>query len=138
MNNLRKSRTSIIATLAGSFLLLSGSLHAQGKGPAGTWTWSTPGRNGGPARTNALTLKVEGPKLTGKLGSPGRDGKVNETDVTNGKADGDKVSFTVVREFNGNSITSDYSGKVEGDKLTGKIETTRDGQKQARDWEAKR
>ena len=138
MNTSRHSRISLLVSLAGSLLLFSGTLHAEGKGPAGTWTWSTPGRNGGAARTNTLTLKVEGAKLTGKLASPGREGKVTETDITSGKADGDKVSFTVVREFNGNSITSDYTGKVEGDKLTGKIETTRDGQKQSRDWEAKR
>jgi hypothetical protein len=129
-----------LPTLLATALLLTATLsaHAEGKGPAGTWTWSTPGRNGGAARTNSLTLKVEGSKLTGKLASPGRDGKATETDITAGKADGDKISFTVVREFNGNSISSEYSGKVEGDTLTGKIETTREGQKQSRDWAAKR
>ena len=104
--------------------------------PSGEWTWTAPGRNGGPDRTNTMTLKVEGVKLTGHVASAGRDGKPVETPITEGKVEGDTVSFSVVREFNGNSMTNKYSGKVTADKLTGKMEGGRDGQ--SRDWEAKR
>jgi hypothetical protein len=131
-------RRSVLAALAGSLLLLLPGAQAEGKGADGTWTWSTPGRNGGPARTNTLTLKVEGAKLTGKVSAPGREGKAVETPITDGKLEGDTIAFSVVREINGNSVTAKYAGKVSADKITGKIETTRDGQAQSRDWEAKR
>lgn len=104
----------------------------------GSWSWTMPGRNGGPDRTSKLTLKAEGAKLTGKVVSPGREGATTETAITEGKLDGDKVTFDVIREWNGNSNTNHYSGKLAGDKITGKIEFTRQGEKQSRDWEAKR
>ena len=97
-----------------------------------------PARNGGQERTLTLTLKTEGEKLTGKLSSPGRQGNVMETEITEGKIKGDEVSFTVVREFNGNKMTSKYNGKVTADTIKGKVETDRQGQAQSRDWEAKR
>src|SRR6267154_2228422 len=42
--------------------------------PTGSYIWTMPGRNGGPDRTNTLSLKLEGDKLTGKLTTPGRGG----------------------------------------------------------------
>jgi hypothetical protein len=106
--------------------------------PGGTWTWIVPGRNGGPDRTNTLTLKFQDSKLTGKIVAPGRDGQINETPLTEGKAVGDTISFDVVREYNGNSNTNKYSGKVSADKITGKFEFTRNGESQSRDWIATR
>lgn len=117
-------------------LVFSSALQAAD--PSGSWTWTTPGRNGGPDRTSTLTLKADGGKLTGQVSAPGRDGKAVETPISDGKVDGDSVAFSVVREFNGASVTAKYSGKVSADKITGKIETTRDGQPQSRHWEAKR
>jgi hypothetical protein len=105
---------------------------------AGTWTWAAPGRNGGPDRTNTLIIKVENSRLTGKLSAPGRGGQVSEVSISDGKVDGDKISFAIVREFNGNSITNKYTGKVEGDKIHGAVQFTRDGEEQSRDWQASR
>lgn len=134
MKQIRIQKFRTIAALA---LALAGT-WVQAGDPSGSWTWTTPGRNGGPERTSTLTLKVEGTKLTGKVAAPGRDGKAVETVISEGKVDGDAIAFSVVREVNGNSTTAKYSGKVGADKITGKIETTRDGQAQSRDWEAKR
>jgi hypothetical protein len=106
--------------------------------PAGTWTWTTPGRNGGPDRKYTLKLKVEGEKLTGKVITPGRDGQNNETEIADGKLKDGEISFTVTREFNGNKMVSKYSGKVSAEAIKGKIEFERNGEKQSRDWEAKR
>ena len=106
--------------------------------PAGTWIWSTAGRNGGPDRTNTLVLKVEGDKITGKLSAPGRGGQANDTEIKDATLKGDELSFVVVREFNGNSLTNKYSGKITGDTLKGKMEFERNGEAQSRDWEAKR
>ncbi len=123
-------------TAATALLLLATAAHAADA--SGNWTWSTPGRNGGPDRVSTLTLKTEGAKLTGKVSAPGRDGKAVETPIAEGKIEGDKLSFSLVREYNGNLTTNKFSGVVSADKITGKIESIRDGQPQSRDWEAKR
>jgi len=120
-------------------LLLAGvTLHAAAADVAGEWTWTTPGRDGGPERKSTLTLKVEAGKLSGKVASPGRDGATVETEISDAKLDGDTIAFSVVREFNGNSFTRKYNGKVSGDTITGKTEFSREGQTQSRDWVAKR
>ena len=118
--------------------ILLAAAVAQAADVAGTWTWTTPGRNGGPDRVSTLTLKVEDSKLTGKLSTPGRDGQAVESPVADGKVDGDNVNFNVVREFNGNSTTNKYTGTVSADKISGKIEFTRDGEAKSRDWTATR
>lgn len=133
-------RLAACAALALGVMARAEDKQAEAKkaDPSGTWTWIMPGRNGGPDRTNMLTLKVDGDKLTGNVSSPGRDGQNRESTVEAGKVTGDEVSFTVTREFNGNKMTSKYSGKLTGDTLKGKIEFDRNGETQTRDWEAKR
>ena len=123
-----------------AILALGAVVQAQDKkaDPTGTWTWTTPGRNGGPDRKSTLKLKVEGDKLTGTLAAPGRGGQSNDSAIADGKLKGDEISFTVVREFGGNKITAKYNGKISGDSIKGKIETERNGQTNSRDWEAKR
>ena len=108
--------------------------------PTGTWTWSTPGRDGGEARTSTLKLKTEGDKVTGTVSMPGRQGgEPRQTEITNGKIKGDEISFEVAREFGGNKVIAKYNGKVAGDTIKGKVETEgREGQTRSRDWEAKR
>ena len=46
----------------------------------------------------------------------------------------------MTREFNGNKMTTKYSGKVSGDTIKGKIEMPArgGGDPMTRDWEAKR
>jgi hypothetical protein len=126
------------AVLASTMLV---QVHAaDGKvDPTGTYVWSQPGRNGGPDRTNTLTLKLDGEKLTGKMMAPGRGGaEPTATEIKDGKITGSEISFTVTRDFGGNSITTKYSGKLADGKITGKTETERNGQPQSRDWEAKK
>lgn len=128
-------KLSLCTLLAIGFL---SQATAEDKKVDGVWSWTTPGRNGGPERKMTLTLKTEGEKLSGKLESPGRDNKTNETAIQDGKVKGSEVNFTVVREFNGNKMTSKFSGKLEGDSIKGKTSFTRNGEDQSRDWEAKR
>ena len=101
----------------------------------GTWKWSFTTQNGD-TRESTLKLKQDGEKVTGTV--TGRQG--NETEIKDGKLDKDgNLSFNVVREFNGNSFTQKYNGKVDGDTIKGKIEMQgRDGEARTRDWEAKR
>ena len=106
---------------------------AEDKGKVdGTWKWSQAGQNG-QTRESTVKLKQEGDKVTGVM--VGRNG---ETEIKDGKVKDGEVSFSVTREFNGNSFTTNYHGKVDGDTIKGKSETERNGQKRERDWEAKR
>jgi phage shock protein E len=128
-------KQTVLNCLAGALLLISTA--AQAADADGNWIWTTPGRNGGPERQSVLSLKTDGSQLTGNLSTPGRDGKPTDTAIADGKVDGDNISFDVVRQFNGNSITVNYTGTVSGGQITGKIETVRNGQTQSRDWLAK-
>jgi hypothetical protein len=133
-----KRLTSWCLQLTACFLLLATAAvqaeDAKKADPTGTWTWSTPGRNGGEARETTLKLKMEGEKLTGTMS--GRQGA--DTAISNAKLAGDEVSFDVTREFQGNSFTQKFKGKISGDTITGKISSERDGQSRERDWTAKR
>jgi hypothetical protein len=128
--------------LAGTLLLTGVLVQAwaddKTTDPSGTYVWTMPGRNGGPDRTNTLVLKLEGDTLTGKLTAPGRGGQINSMDIIDGKAAGADVSFSVVRSFNDNTFTNKYSGTIADGTIKGKIEFTRDGEAQTRDWEAKK
>ena len=135
--------TSKFAKIVMGAVLLTGILtqaQAQDKkvDPSGTYMWTQPGRNGGPDRTNTLVLKVEGTALTGSVTSPGRGGAApTPTAITDGKLTGADVSFSVVRSFNGNSMTNKYAGTVADGSIKGKVEMNRNGDVQSLDWEAK-
>ena len=99
--------------------------------PSGKWTAEVQGRNG--AMTQTYTLKADGSTLTGTIeGSRG-----GPAQITNGKIDGDNITFDVVREFNGNSMTLHYTGTISGDEIKFKM-TREGGEGQAREFTAKR
>ena len=135
--------TSKFVKIAIGAVLLTGILtqaQAQDKkvDPSGTYIWTQAGRNGGPDRTNTLVLKLDGDKLTGKLTAPGRGGAApTPTDITDGKVTGSDVSFNIVRDFGGNSVTMKYSGKFADGAIKGKIDSDMNGNPTSRDWEAK-
>jgi rhodanese-related sulfurtransferase len=132
---MKKQTVYLIHSLTAAILLVAAATYAADAG--GNWIWTTPGRNGGAARESILSLKTDGPQLTGKLSTPGRDGQPVDTQISDGKADGNNLSFAVVRVFNGNTNTASYSGTVANGQITGKIEFTRNGEPQSRDWLAK-
>ena len=70
---------------------------------------------------------------------PGQNGVDPKVLVGADNVKGNEISFKVARTFNGNTITTTYEGKVDGDTIKGKS-TTSGGQQErpARDWEAKR
>jgi hypothetical protein len=94
----------------------------------GKWTFEQPGRGGNPGRPVTVTLKQDGAKLTGQVPGMGRggDNPPPPTEITDGKVDGNNVSFTVKREFNGNTMVTKYEGVVDGDSM--KLKITRDTQ----------
>jgi hypothetical protein len=132
--------SKLATIMLGTALVLGATFQVQADDkkmdPSGTYQWVMAGRNGGPDRTNSLALKLEGDTLTGKLTSPGRGGQTTETTINDAKLTGADVSFTVVRTFNDNSFTNKYTGAIADGVITGKIEFTRDGETQSRDWKA--
>jgi hypothetical protein len=72
----------------------------------GKWTAEVEGRNG--TVTQTLVLNASGNNLTGSVAGP-RGGAV---DISDGTIDGNKVSFKVVREFNGNQFAQQYKGTL--------------------------
>lgn len=133
--------TSLSAVGLGAVLALGFLAEAKAdtsSDPSGTWSWTMRGRQGGTERKVTLKLKVEGTKVTGTMSMPGRNGQSNETEIKDGKINGDQLSFNVVRERNGNTMTTKYSGKVGADTIKGKIEFERNGEPVSRDWEATR
>jgi hypothetical protein len=91
------------------------SLVAYAADVTGKWTYEMQGRNG--AMTGTMNLKAEGDKVTGTV-----SGRGGETEISDGKISGDTVSFTVVREFNGNKFTMKYTGTVSDDGIKFKVE----------------
>ena len=72
----------------------------------GKWTAEVEGRNG--TVTETLVLNASGNSLTGSFAGA-RGGAV---DISDGTIDGNKVSFKVVREFNGNQFAQQYKGTL--------------------------
>src|SRR4051794_32783387 len=109
-------------------ILLVVAIGAFAADVSGKWTYEQAGRNGGAPRPVTITLKQDGNNLTGEVPGMGRGGDAPPppTAIKNGKVDGDKVSFEVVREFNGNSMTTKYEGTVSGSEM--KLKVTREGQ----------
>ena len=96
---------------------------------AGVWKWSLTEQTG----ETVLTLKQEGEKLTGSYTN-----QFGKADITDGSLKAGDISFKVKRDFNGQAFVIKYSGKLSGDKITGKAEFDIEGETRALDWNAKR
>lgn len=124
-----KKPRSLLAALVAAFLLTSSALAAD---ITGAWKWTTEGRNGPMEATAKLALKDGA--LTGTV-----SGRMGDTAIGDASFKDDQVAFSVTREFNGNSFTIKYAGKVEGDSITGTIERpNREGGTTKVEWKATR
>ena len=97
----------------------------------GKWNAQVPGRDGN-TRDIVISLKADGDKLTGTMGGPRGD-----TEISNGKIDGEQISFTVVREFQGNQVKVNYTGTISGAEIRFKMQRE-GGQGAGREFTAKR
>jgi hypothetical protein len=123
------TRTIALAAVA----LLACQAVASAADANGTWKWKFTRQDGQEIELSVM-LKVDGEKVTGTFTGP-----MNRTvDIKNGTFQNDEVKFETEFEFGGNTITTKYKGKVEGDTIKGNSERERDGQVRTRDWEAKR
>ena len=129
-------RTTTPTLILLAMTALAFTVRAEDKKPPakvdGTWTWTYKTREGQDA-TAKLKLKQDGDKVTGTYIA--RAGQ--EDAVQNGKLVGDQLTFDVTRDVNGQKMKFEYTGKVEGDTITGKITFGRD-RPLPHDWEAKR
>lgn len=131
---MQRTLKSIIPLALGLTLTFGFTAKAEEKkiDPTGTWKSSSTNQTG-QARESTFKLKLDAGKLTGTV-----SGRNADTAIEEGKVTGDEISFQVTREFNGNKVTTKYTGKVSGDTIKGKSESQRDGQPQTRDWVAKK
>ncbi len=81
----------------------------------GTWNITVDTPMG--SRTTTIELKADGDKLEGTQ-SEGS----NKTAITEGRADGDHVSWKIAIA-DPMPMTLEFTGKVEGDKISGKADT---------------
>jgi len=95
----------------------------------GIWKWSLAGQNG----ETILKLNQDGETLTGTYTN-----RFGQAEITDGSLKDGDITFRVKREFNGQAFPIKYSGKLSGDKITGKCEFAVNGETRALEWEAKR
>ncbi len=76
---------------------------------SGKWKVEAPSQQGNVELT--LTFKADGSTLTGTLDNP----DVGSADIKEGKIEGTKVSFHVVRDFNGMEMKIIWKGTITGD-----------------------
>ena len=129
--SLKKSLTLAALTLA--FGWLGSSTQAADANLAGTWKASFTITDGQTIEST-LKLKQEGDKLSGTV--TGRNG--NEYPMDEVKLTGDQFSFKLIRERNGEKVTTKVAAKLSGDNLKGKLESNFGGENRTMDWEAKR
>ncbi len=125
--------TQVLKLLAAGCLLLGLTATAKAADPNGVWKWKFATQNGQEFELS-LKLKAEGDKLTGAVTLPMGD----EIEIKNGAFKDDQVSFETSVERNGNTFTTKYKGKVDGDTIKGTTERERNGEVMSREWEAKR
>lgn len=95
-------------------LFLCASLSALAADATGSWKISFETPNG--KRESVLALKQDGDKLTGNMKSE----QMPDTPIT-GTAAGDSLTFSITRDFNGQTMKIEYSAKVDGDKMSGNV-----------------
>lgn len=102
--------------------------------PTGTWTWTIPVGNGNEIHRSVTLTRKDG-KLTGTTRSADEQSAKPLDSVS---LKGDELRFQYTVDFNGNSFSPKYSGKITGDKIVGEILMGLGDQEIKRDWEAKR
>ena len=110
-------------------VLLFTTLAASAADIAGPWKLTYTTENG-LTREVTLELKLEGDRLSGTLASD--RGKAQ---IETGKLTGDEISFSLLRRGNGDEITVNFWGKVEGATMKLKMQY---GQRQPIDITARR
>lgn len=133
-----KSPLKFLAAIFAACFITVAAFAAEAS-PTGTWKWTQQGRQGA-ATERSVKLALTDGKLTGTLeGFQMGDNKIPDQEISDASFKDGTIAFSVSREFNGNKFTTKYTGKLEGDKITGTSESPgRDGAVQKREWVATR
>jgi hypothetical protein len=100
---------------------------------SGKWD-STFKRSDGTPMESTLQLKQAGDRLTGT-----QSFNENETELKDGQVDADQVTFTILRERDGRTVTAKYKGKIQKNgSIKGEIESDWTGEVRKLEWEAKK
>ena len=121
-------RKRFLLVLCALFALAVATLSAADV--TGKWTAEVQGRNG--PRTVTFDLKQDGSNLTGTMQGMGPE----PVNISDGKVDGDNLSFVVRREFNGNEMKINYTGKLDGGNLV--MKSQREGSDRVMEFTAKK
>lgn len=105
---------------------------APRKTAAGNWKY-TLNTTSGQKMEPLIMLKQDGEKLTGNVAFG-----ENEAPISEGTVKDNDLSFKIVREVNGRTVTSTYKGKQDGDTIKGKITSNWGGNDRTYDFEANR
>ena len=99
----------------------------------GKWNSVFKRQDGTPMETT-LQLKQSGEKLTGTQAF-----NENESEISDGKVQGEEVTFKIVREREGRTVTAKYKGKLQSNNsIKGEIESDWTGEVRKLEWEAKK
>jgi len=99
----------------------------------GTWKWSFTMPDGNKVEPK-VRLKHDGDAITGTSSF----GSGYSAPIRDAKVEGDMVSWSVVREHNGQKVTTRYEGKLSGDTIKGTVKSDWAGEAKTYPWEAKR
>ena len=118
---MKSSRKFLAAFLAVCFTAVAA--FAADASPAGTWKFTQAGRGGGPGTERSFTLDYKDGKLTGKVAAASMGQfEIPETAISEASFKDGVVAFAVTIDMGGTPRTTKYSGKLEGDKITGSTE----------------
>ncbi len=134
-----KSLRLLLAAFA-AVCLISTAARAQAADPTGTWKWSQPGRGGNPQEISAKLAFANG-ALTGTVTLPARGGgDPISIDISDASFTDGTVAFSVVQTYNDNKRVTKYTGKLDGDTITGTLlrPARGGGEPTPTDWSAKR
>jgi hypothetical protein len=98
---------------------------------AGTWKYSF--TQNGQTTEPVLRLKQAGENLSGVVIM-----NDSETAISEAKLNGNEITFKVPHERNGQTSTSTYKGKIDGDDMKGTLTFTRNGEERSIELDAKR
>ncbi len=111
--------------------------------PSGKWTWTQDMR--GNKLSFELVLAKKDDALTGTFKSifpnPPENfpaGMSEPVKIEDGKYDGDKITFKVIRSFNGNEFATRFAGTLKGDQIVGTRTANFGGDDRESEWIAKR
>ena len=119
----------ILSVMAGAAVTVLLAVPAQAQDVDVTGKWESTRETQQGTMTTTFTFEQDGSKLTGTLGSQRGD-----MEISDGTIEGNKISFKLVMTRGDRTIEMTYSGTVEGDTITGTMQTPRGEQP----WTAQR